>query len=122
MFQSWLGKCFTLRGQDVLSIGWDLGRVNLLDVVHINLVVVVVLRNEWRYSLFRFLLRRRESGEVISRVVRLKLAAFVRFCYVAAQRRTTSARRASGIWLGLSMPGLPPVSDEAIDGQWPRTT
>jgi hypothetical protein len=122
MFQSWLGKCCTLRGQDVLSIGWDLGRVNLLDVVHINLVVVVVLRNEWRYSLFRFLLRRRESGEVISRVVRLQLAAFVRFCYVAAQRRTTSARRASGICFGLSMPGLPPVSDEPIDGQWPRTT
>jgi DNA-binding transcriptional LysR family regulator len=36
-----------------LSFGRDLGGINLLDGVHINLVLVVLLRNEWRHSLFR---------------------------------------------------------------------
>jgi hypothetical protein len=53
MFHFSLRKSFTLRDQDSLNFGRDFGGINLLNVIHINLVVVVVLLNEWRYSLFR---------------------------------------------------------------------
>ena len=68
MFHSWLRKSFALRGQDVLSFGRDSGGINLLDGVHLNLVLVVVLlMNAIRF--FRVLFGDDGSGEVIPSVV-----------------------------------------------------
>jgi len=86
MFHFSLRKSFTLRGQDSLNVGRDFGGINLLNVIHINLVVVAVLLNEWRYSLFSTLLLtttvRRSHCSLGCALSNLEFAAFVRFCFV----------------------------------------
>jgi hypothetical protein len=51
MFLRQVSKGSTFRVEAVLGFARDLGWIDLLDAVHINLVLVAVLHSEWLHLL-----------------------------------------------------------------------